>query len=133
MTLKQVAPFGHILIMQVDRVKEFKMASGMTPAKRFAVRTSLVAGSTLAVVLGAQSLILLDTASSNPLASSATSIVNTSTSTTADSVDSQVATSTVSTIRQARSDTTNVVAAAPTVQTVQQTTVRSVPTTHSSR
>ena len=39
------------------------MATGMTPAKRFAVRTSLVAGSTLAMVVGAQSLILLDTTS----------------------------------------------------------------------
>src|SRR5712675_110385 len=99
MTLKQVAPFGHILRMVVDRVKEFKMASGMTPAKRFAVRTSLVAGSTLAVVLGAQSLVLLDTSSSNPVASNAASIVNPTTSTTADSVDSQVATSTISIIR----------------------------------
>jgi hypothetical protein len=111
------------------------MASGMTPAKRFAVRTSLVAGSTLAIVLGAQSLILLDTASSNPLASNAASVVNTTTSTTADSVDSEVATSTVSTVRQASPDTTttNVVAAAPTAQPVQQAAVRSVPTTHSSR
>ncbi len=36
------------------------MASGMTPAKRFLVRMSLVTGSTLATIVGAQSLIALD-------------------------------------------------------------------------
>ena len=110
------------------------MATGMTPAKRFAVRTSLVAGSTLAVVLGAQSLILLDTTSTNTVAISADSIVNTTVSTTADTVGSTVATSTVSTIRQATDDTSaNVVAVVPTAQVVQQVTVPSVPTTRSSR
>ena len=36
------------------------MASGITPARRLFVRTSLVTGSTLALVVGAQSLITLD-------------------------------------------------------------------------
>jgi hypothetical protein len=108
------------------------MASGMTPAKRFAVRTSLVAGSTLAMVVGAQSLILLDTKSGSAVASSAASIVNTTVGSTTDSIGSTVAASTVSTIRQANSDTstTNVVAVVPTTPVVQPT---SVPTTRSSR
>ena len=108
------------------------MASGMTPAKRFAVRTALVAGSTLATVIGAQSLILLDTTSTASVVSTEASIINTSTaSTTADTV----ATSTISTIRQATTDTTSAaVAVVPTAQTtVQQVTVPSVPTTKSSR
>ncbi len=36
------------------------MASAITPARRLLVRTSLVTGSTLALVVGAQSLITLD-------------------------------------------------------------------------
>jgi len=36
------------------------MASGMTPAKRFAIRASLVSGSTVAVIVGAQTLITVD-------------------------------------------------------------------------
>jgi len=108
------------------------MASGMTPAKRFIVRTALVAGSTIATVMGAQSLILLDSTSSNAaVASSAVSMVNT---TTADSINTTVATSMVSTIRQATSDTSSsTVAVVPTTQAVQQVTVPSVPTTRSSR
>lgn len=36
------------------------MASGMTPAKRFLVRTALITGTTLSVVVGAQTLATLD-------------------------------------------------------------------------
>ena len=110
------------------------MASGMTPAKRFAVRTALVAGSTLAMVIGAQSLILLDTTSGSAVVSNAASVVNTSVGST-DTVSLTVATSTVSTIRQANSDTstTNVIAVVPTTQVVQPTSVPSLPTTRSSR
>lgn len=36
------------------------MASGMTPAKRFAIRASLVSGSTVALIVGAQTLITVD-------------------------------------------------------------------------
>lgn len=36
------------------------MASGMSTSKRFAVRTALVTGSTLAVVVGTQALLMVD-------------------------------------------------------------------------
>jgi hypothetical protein len=39
---------------------EFNMASGMTPAKRFAIRAALVSGSTVALIVGAQTLIAVD-------------------------------------------------------------------------
>ncbi len=38
------------------------MASGMSSTKRFLVRLSLVTGSTMATIIGAQSLAMLDTA-----------------------------------------------------------------------
>jgi hypothetical protein len=36
------------------------MSSGLTPAKRFAIRASLVTGSTVALIVGAQTLITVD-------------------------------------------------------------------------
>ena len=36
------------------------MAPGMTPAKRFVIRTALISGSTVALVVGAQTLIAVD-------------------------------------------------------------------------
>src|SRR5258707_9247794 len=39
---------------------EFSMSSGLTPAKRFAIRASLVTGSTVALIVGAQTLITVD-------------------------------------------------------------------------
>ena len=36
------------------------MAPGMTPAKRFVIRAALISGSTVAVVVGAQTLIAVD-------------------------------------------------------------------------
>ena len=36
------------------------MASGMTPAKRFVIRAALISGSTVALVVGAQTLIAVD-------------------------------------------------------------------------
>ncbi|MFN8376053.1 MAG: hypothetical protein U0694_24660 [Anaerolineae bacterium] len=41
------------------------MTSGMTPAKRFLVRTSLITGSTLATIIGAQGLVMVDTNANN--------------------------------------------------------------------
>ncbi len=36
------------------------MAPGMTPTKRFAIRASLISGSTVALIVGAQTLITVD-------------------------------------------------------------------------
>ncbi|MBL8145964.1 MAG: hypothetical protein JNL34_06235 [Anaerolineae bacterium] len=61
------------------------MASGMTSNKRFAVRLSLVTTSTLALIMGAQSLATLDTVNAAAAAtehSAGATVTNTAASTT---------------------------------------------------
>ena len=58
------------------------MASGMTAAKRFVVRTSLVTGSTLALVMGAQALVTVDVQNAPVVQSSTTQIADTISTTT---------------------------------------------------
>lgn len=53
------------------------MASGMTPTKRFAVRLSLVTSSTVALIIGAQSLATLDAVNAAPTDSANTAVVPT--------------------------------------------------------
>jgi hypothetical protein len=53
------------------------MASGMTPTKRFAVRLSLVTSSTVAMIIGAQSLATLDAVNAAPTDSANTAVVQT--------------------------------------------------------
>lgn len=56
------------------------MASGMTPAKKFALRAAMVSGSTVALIVGAQTLITVDAKSgraSQPAANSDTTSTDT--------------------------------------------------------
>ena len=53
------------------------MASGMTPTKRLAVRLSLVTSSTVAMIIGAQSLATLDAVSAAPTDSANSAVVET--------------------------------------------------------
>ncbi len=53
------------------------MASGMTPTRRLAVRLSLVTSSTVAMIIGAQSLATLDAVSAAPTDSANSAIVQT--------------------------------------------------------
>lgn len=56
------------------------MASGMTPAKKFALRAAMVSGSTVALIVGAQTLITVDAKSgraSQPAANSNTTSTDT--------------------------------------------------------
>lgn len=56
------------------------MAQGMTPAKKFALRAAMVSGSTVALIVGAQTLITVDAKSgraSQPAANSDTTATDT--------------------------------------------------------
>lgn len=55
------------------------MASGITPTKRFVVRTSLVTGSTLALIVGAQALVSVDLQNKSAEQSATTQIAESST------------------------------------------------------
>ncbi len=72
------------------------MASGMTPAKRFAIRASLVSGSTVALIVGAQTLITVDVQAGRMTQDGST--INAS---NAAQPSNEIATSGISVIRQA--------------------------------
>ena len=78
------------------------MSSGLTPAKRLAVRASLVTGSTVALIVGAQTLITVDVQAGrmNPDGSTI------STDAVAQPSD-EIASSGISVIRQSTTDLVN--------------------------
>ena len=127
------------------------MAQGMTSTKRFMVRTAMVTGTTLATILGSQSLAAFDQANSaasvEPINTepSNTTFVFPTISTVIDAPavapsivilrhqGETVTTVPTQTITQSRIAPPNPVQIAPPQPVIQQVTAPSVPTTRSSR